>query len=130
MKYKMSLLIACLAMTACSASQVKTEIPETSRYAPVNDKADGEVSYLNAGAKTVRDARRQDAYKKCMSTAEALTRSSGKKTRDPRWEVPSGGSGSNAWKGSRRRRCRYHCRHGLDPHHRSRRGHRPPQASL
>ena len=64
---KSSLLpILCAAglLAACSASSVKTTIPETSRYAPVNDDVDGEVSYLNAGAKTVRNARREDAYKK------------------------------------------------------------------
>jgi hypothetical protein len=60
----LSILCAAGLLAACSASSVKTEIPETSRYAPVDDKVDGEVSYLNAGAKTVRNARREDAYKK------------------------------------------------------------------
>jgi hypothetical protein len=57
-------LLAAAALAACSATQVRTSIPETSPYAPVNDRVDGEVSYLNAGAKTVRNARREDAYKK------------------------------------------------------------------
>ncbi len=61
---KLSLLIGVFALTACSASQVRTTIPETSSYAPVDEQVDGEVSYLNAGAKTVRNARREDAYKK------------------------------------------------------------------
>ncbi|MEA2604901.1 MAG: hypothetical protein QOF89_5893 [Acidobacteriota bacterium] len=60
----LSILCAAGLLAACSASSVKTEIPETSRYAPVDDKVDGEVSYLNAGAKSVRNARREDAYKK------------------------------------------------------------------
>jgi hypothetical protein len=60
----MFLLISAIVLTACTASQVSTKIPETSRYAPMNDEADGEVSYLNAGAKAVRNARREDAYKK------------------------------------------------------------------
>lgn len=61
---RISLLVACLVLSACFSSQVKMKIPETSRYAPVNDQVDGEVSYLNAGAKMVRNARREDAYKK------------------------------------------------------------------
>ena len=64
MKIKAFLLIAAVTVSGCSASKVNTTIPETSRYAPVNDEVDGEVSYLNAGAKVVRDERRQDAYKK------------------------------------------------------------------
>ncbi|HSG40428.1 MAG TPA: hypothetical protein VLE27_12380, partial [Thermoanaerobaculia bacterium] len=62
MRAKIFLLIAAATAAACSASKVNTTIPETSRYAPVNDEVDGEVSYLNAGAKVVRDERRQDAY--------------------------------------------------------------------
>lgn len=61
---RMGLLGVCLALTACMSSKLRTDIPETSRYAPVNDRVDGEVSYLNAGAKIVRNARREDAYKK------------------------------------------------------------------
>jgi hypothetical protein len=50
---------------ACSASSVNTNPPETSQYAPVNEqRSDGEISYLNAGAKRVREARRENAYKK------------------------------------------------------------------
>jgi hypothetical protein len=61
---KLALLIGAMVLTACTASQVSTKIPETSRYAPVNEEVDGEVSYLNEGAKAVRNARREDAYKK------------------------------------------------------------------
>jgi hypothetical protein len=57
-------MLAVASFVACSASQVNTAIPETSPYAPAGEQVDGEVSYLNAGAKAVRDARRQDAYKK------------------------------------------------------------------
>lgn len=64
MKYCMSLLIVAVVTMACTSSQVNTTIPETSRYAPAGEEIDGEVSYLNAGAKAVRDARREDAYKK------------------------------------------------------------------
>jgi hypothetical protein len=49
----------------CTASSINTAAPETRAYAPVNEvRANGEVSYLNEGAKMVRDARRTDAYKK------------------------------------------------------------------
>lgn len=51
-------------MAACSAGKVNTSGPETKPYAPSNNTADGDVRYLNAGAKSVRDARRDDAYKK------------------------------------------------------------------
>jgi hypothetical protein len=61
---KLTLLIGTIMLTACTASEVSTKIPETGRYAPVNEEADGEVSYLNIGAKAVRNARREDAYKK------------------------------------------------------------------
>ena len=59
------LLILCgvLLMAACAASAVKTNIPETSRYAPA-DKFDGIVSYFDAGLMAVRYAGRKDAYKK------------------------------------------------------------------
>jgi hypothetical protein len=43
---------------------VNTSGPETKPYAPSNVTADGDVSYLNAGAKSVRNARRDDAFKK------------------------------------------------------------------
>ena len=64
MKTRLSLLLGGLVVAACTASQVSTNIPETGSYAPVNEGFDGEVSYLNAGAKSVRNARREDAYKK------------------------------------------------------------------
>lgn len=58
-------LLAAALLAACSASRVNTTAPEAGAYAPVNEPAaSGEVSYLNAGAKTVRDARRADAYRK------------------------------------------------------------------
>lgn len=61
---KLLMPITALVLLSCAASPVATKIPETSPYAPVNDEVDGEVSYLNAGAKSVRNARREDAYKK------------------------------------------------------------------
>ena len=60
-----ALLVAVVVLGGCSASSINTAAPEASVYAPANEpKASGEVSYLNAGAKKVRDARRADAYKK------------------------------------------------------------------
>jgi hypothetical protein len=57
--------LAAVAALACTASSINTAAPEAGQYAPANEgRADGEVSYLNAGAKRVRDARRADAYKK------------------------------------------------------------------
>jgi hypothetical protein len=54
-----------LVSLGCTASSINTGAPEAGPFAPVNEaRADGEVSYLNAGAKAVRDARRTDAYKK------------------------------------------------------------------
>jgi hypothetical protein len=51
-------------LAGCSAGKVNSSGPETKPYAPSNNTADGDVRYLNAGAKSVRDARRDDAYKK------------------------------------------------------------------
>ncbi|MEK9145263.1 MAG: hypothetical protein AAB339_06620, partial [Elusimicrobiota bacterium] len=40
----------------------------TSAYAPVNEaQRPGVIKYLNAGARSVKDARREDAYKKMHS---------------------------------------------------------------
>jgi hypothetical protein len=53
-----------LFLAGCTASSVSSSGPETKPYAPTNNNADGDVRYLNAGAKVVVDARRDDAYKK------------------------------------------------------------------
>ena len=59
------LLLLAVVMLGCTASSINTAAPESGDYAPANmTGADGDVSYLNAGAKKVRDARRADAYKK------------------------------------------------------------------
>lgn len=51
-----------------SASRVDSALAETSAYAPANEEhVDGEVAYLDAGARAVRNARREDAYKKMHS---------------------------------------------------------------
>ena len=43
--------------------------PSNSQYAPLNEQGiAGEISYCNAGAKSVRDARREDAYKKMFAS--------------------------------------------------------------
>lgn len=54
-----------LLVLGCSASSINTKVAEAGPYAPANEQqSDGEVSYLNAGVKAVRDARRADAYEK------------------------------------------------------------------
>ena len=64
MRHSLLLLLA-VGVLGCTASSINTAAPESGAYAPANEaRADGEVSYLNAGAKKVRDARRADAYKK------------------------------------------------------------------
>jgi hypothetical protein len=58
------LLAAAVLAAACTAGNVNSSGPETKPYAPTNNTADGDVRYLNAGAKSVRDKRRDDAYRK------------------------------------------------------------------
>jgi hypothetical protein len=57
-------LVVATFLCGCSSGNVNTAGPETKPYAPTNVTADGDIRYLNAGAKSVRDARREDAYKK------------------------------------------------------------------
>ena len=57
-------MVSLLLLSGCSASSVSTSGPETKPYAPSNKTADGDLRYLNAGAKAVVDARRDDAYRK------------------------------------------------------------------
>jgi len=59
-----ALLVLGILIAGCSAGNVNSSGPETRPYAPSNNTADGDVRYLNAGAKRVRDARRDDAYRK------------------------------------------------------------------
>jgi hypothetical protein len=67
MKYSLILSLAMLA--GCTASNVNVRGPSSSAYAPINESGvSGEISYCNAGAKTVRDARREDAYKKMYAS--------------------------------------------------------------
>ena len=62
---KRLLLLLILTLAGCSASNVNVRSPSNSAYAPLNESGvSGEISYCNAGAKSVRDARREDAYKK------------------------------------------------------------------
>lgn len=49
-------------MAACTAGTVKTNVPETSRYAPVDEEGDGEVSHLIAGPYAALS--RKDTYKR------------------------------------------------------------------
>lgn len=60
-------MFAIVFFVGCSAGTVNSSGPETKPYAPSNNTADGDVRYLNAGAKVVRDARRDDAYKKMFA---------------------------------------------------------------
>ena len=63
MRYLLILSIVMLA--GCTASSVSVRNPSKSAYAPINEsEGSGEISYCNAGAKMIRDARREDAYKK------------------------------------------------------------------
>ena len=56
-------------LSGCTASKVNTRNPSNSQYAPLNESGvTGEISYCNAGAKSVRDARREDAYKKMFAS--------------------------------------------------------------
>ena len=65
MIYRSLVLIVAVALGGCTASQIQPNLPERSAYAPSNEEpVDGEVAYLDAGARAVRDARREDAYKK------------------------------------------------------------------
>lgn len=67
MKYTMLFSVAML--SGCAASSVNVRGPANSAYAPINESGvSGEISYCNAGAKTVRDARREDAYKKMYAS--------------------------------------------------------------
>ena len=60
-----ALVALTISLTACSASNVNLRGPSSSAYAPANDSGvTGEISYCNGGAKSVRDARRNDAYEK------------------------------------------------------------------
>lgn len=63
---KLLVLVTCsVALVGCSASSVNLRGPSSSMYAPLNEaQSTGEISYCNAGAKVVRDARREDAYRK------------------------------------------------------------------
>ncbi|MCZ7651808.1 MAG: hypothetical protein M5U13_11875 [Thermoanaerobaculia bacterium] len=65
MSRSQSVLLLLGLLTGCSASTVSVNDPSQSRYAPDNEAGiSGEVSYCNAGAKSVRNVRRQDAYEK------------------------------------------------------------------
>jgi hypothetical protein len=56
---------ALIALAGCSASSIDTSAPDHGEHAPANMRdSDGQVSYLNAGAKRVRNQRREDAYRK------------------------------------------------------------------
>ena len=62
-------LALCAALAGCTASNVNVRNPSNSQYAPLNEQGiAGEISYCNAGAKSVRDARREDAYKKMFAS--------------------------------------------------------------
>lgn len=61
--------VVAFSLCGCSASSVNTKDPSRSRFAPIDERTTaGEISYCNAGIKTVRNARRDDAYQKMYST--------------------------------------------------------------
>ena len=68
MKFFLCLTVLTL-LSGCTASNVNVHGPSQSAYAPTNEAGtSGEISYCNAGAKLVRDARREDAYKKMYTS--------------------------------------------------------------
>lgn len=63
-----ALLIFSLMLAGCSAGQVRGDAFK-SAYAPVNQAISSQaINYCNAGAKFVRDSRREDAYRKMYAT--------------------------------------------------------------
>ncbi len=63
--------VLAILLSGCSASSINTRDPARSSYGPSNEAAtDGEISYCNAGAKFVRNARREDAYKKMHAACD------------------------------------------------------------
>lgn len=58
-------LLLLVSTLACTASRIEPQVPESGPYAPANqERIDGEVAYLDAGARAVRNARREDAFRK------------------------------------------------------------------
>jgi hypothetical protein len=64
--YGVILIASVFCVLGCSAKMVSTHGDSNSAYAPVNEKSSrgGIVKYLNGGAKSVKAARKEDAYKK------------------------------------------------------------------
>lgn len=61
--FALSPIFLIIATGACTADFV-TKTGSTSAYAPVNEVRGGEIKYLNQGAESIRQARRNDAYQK------------------------------------------------------------------
>ena len=59
------LIIFSFFLYGCTATNINKNDPTTSKYAPSNGiKTSGETSYCDAGLKSIRNHRRQDAYMK------------------------------------------------------------------
>lgn len=65
MKQLHLMVLSVVLLSGCSASMVvRPGANSTSKYAPVNEAGrPGIVKYLNEGARSVKEARREDAYK-------------------------------------------------------------------
>lgn len=63
-----ALLVFSLVLAGCSAGQVRGDAFK-SAYAPTNQASSSQaINYCNAGARFVRDSRREDAYRKMHAT--------------------------------------------------------------
>lgn len=74
MKEILSSITCALVLSGCTSADIiryPGEVAKTSQYAPQNEKRTsnniGVMRYLNEGASIVRDARREDAYKKMFN---------------------------------------------------------------
>jgi hypothetical protein len=64
MGMKWTIALGCLFLFGCSTASLDTRFSKGSPNAPINEINGGIVSYLNQGAKSVIQDRRQDAYRK------------------------------------------------------------------
>ncbi len=64
------LVTAVVSGCVSTAGQVKMR---PSAYAPVNEQHSGNITYCNAGAQSLRNARREDAYKKIFEACNATS---------------------------------------------------------
>lgn len=60
---KLTILLIVPFLSSCSAT-MESSLSKNSPYAPVNEINGGTVSYLNDGYLSIKEKRREDAYKK------------------------------------------------------------------